>query len=291
MKSNHFGLVIIFGLIAIALFGGSKNSQGGFHLFNLNNQNNSVDNQIADIQRQTDDIKKQIQALEDSKTKSPYSKIISLQYVSRSTDPKSEFLTFRMDTFSTSSVNISGWRIASTQSGNSVTIPKGTDLYFSGVKNAEDNINISADNTVYIVTGTSPIGYSFKVNKCSGFLSQFQTFVPYLSTGNCPYPRNEDLSKIPKYVTNDACFDYIDSMPNCRVQVDPLPISWSSECRNFITEKINYLSCINTHKSDKDFYQKEWRIYLNRSTTLWKDRREIIVLYDNNGKIVSTLTY
>ena len=156
--------------------------------------------------------------------------------------------------------------------------------------NAEDDIVLTGGDILYLVTGVSPNGASFKVNKCSGYLGQFQTFVPYL-TANCPLPKNEDLSGIPKLVINDACFDYINSMRSCKIQTKSLPVNWGSECINFIYNKINYPSCINTHKNDKDFYQREWRVYLKRSERLWKDKRETVVLYDNLGKIVSTLNY
>ena len=149
---------------------------------------------------------------------------------------------------------------------------------------------ISAGDTAYLITGISPNGVSFKTNKCSGYLTQFQTFIPYISN-SCPRPRDENLSAIPKIAVNDDCLDYIDSFPSCRVETQNLPVNWSYECKNFITQKINYPSCVNLHKGDKDFYQNEWRIYLKKSTSLWKSRRENIILYDNLGKIVDTLTY
>jgi hypothetical protein len=92
-------------------------------------------------------------------------------------------------------------------------------------------------------------------------------------------------------VINDACFDYIESMGQCRIQTETLPLNWSHECTNFIYNKINYPSCVNTHKNDKDFYQKEWRVYLKRSEKIWKEKRETIILYDDHGKIVDTLKY
>ncbi len=156
--------------------------------------------------------------------------------------------------------------------------------------NTEDTIMLTGGDTLYLVTGISPNGASFKVNKCSGYLGQFQIFVPYLNN-ICPLPKDEDLSSIPNLVINDACFDRIDTMSRCRIQTAPLPQNLSSECTNFILNKINYPSCVNIHKNDKDFYQKEWRVYLGRSASLWKNKRETIVLYDSLGKIVDTLKY
>ena len=129
-----------------------------------------------------------------------------------------------------------------------------------------------------------------KSNKCSGYLTQFQTFIPFINN-ICPLAKNEDLSQIPKIISNDACFDYLNTLQRCRVPTKNLPVNFTYECTHFISNTINYPSCINIHKNDKDFYQHEWRVYLKRSASLWKDRRENIILYDNQGKIVSTLTY
>ncbi|MDQ5949226.1 MAG: hypothetical protein QG589_352 [Patescibacteria group bacterium] len=287
-KDDYTGLLILLGIFAIAAFGGAKNSQ--FLTPPANNDRLTVEQKIHEAQTQVDDLKKQIQIQEEAKTRSVYAGKIFLQYVSRSTEPSQEYVTIRMDSNATTTIPITGWTLKSMASGVSVTIPKGTYLYFTGMLNAEENIILSPGDTAYILTGISPNGSNFKVNKCSGYLSQFQTFYPYLYT-NCPAPRNEDLSSIPKRVVNDACFDYIDSMSSCRIQTESLPMNWSYECTHFIYDKINYNSCINTHKGDADFYQKEWRIHLKRSERLWKDRRESIQLIDLNGKIVDTITY
>ncbi|TSC70190.1 MAG: hypothetical protein CEO12_505 [Parcubacteria group bacterium Gr01-1014_46] len=294
-NDNALGIVILLSLIAIAVFGGSKGtSNGGF--FKITPQNQTPEQKQVDIQYQitqaqykADELKKQIQAEEDKKTQSVYKDIIDLSYVTRSEDPKQEYLTIRVNT-TKAPINITGWIIKSLASGVSVSIPKGTPLFFTGTVNSEEDIYLDSGDTMYLITGISPNGSSFKLNKCSGYLAQFQTFTPYLYT-SCPQPKNENLSSIPRTVNNDACFDYIDYFPTCRIQTESLPANWSYECVNFIYSKINYPSCVNTHKNDKDFYLKEWRVYLKRSEKLWKSSREEIVLYDDVGKIVDTLKY
>src|SRR3989344_2412318 len=136
--------------------------------------------------------------------------------------------------------------IRSVGEGISTTIPKGTYLFFAGMPNVEENILLTSGDTLYLVTGISPNGSSFKVNKCSGYLGQFQTFIPYLNS-NCPLPRNEDLSSIPKTRGNDLCFDYIESMSACRIKTETPPQYLGAECNNFISKKINYSSCVDAH--------------------------------------------
>lgn len=293
-KDEWTGILVILGIIAVSLFGGSKGaSRNG--LFSGSNatpeqKQQNITQELNKTQTEVDLLGKQIQTEEDKKTQSQYKDFVSFAYINRSTDPEQEYAVLHINSKATTTIDITGWTLKSTNTGNSVTIPRGTYLYFSGTINSEDDIYVTGGDTIYLITGQTPIGVSFKLNKCSGYLSQFQKFVPYLPT-SCPAPRSEDLKSIPKIVVNDACLDYINSFPSCQVETKNFPVSWSYECRNFFQTKISYPSCVNIHKGDKDFYQHEWRAYFRHNQILWKSRRENIILYDNIGKIVSSLTY
>lgn len=288
-------IVVLLGIIAIGLFGGSQGA-GNNGLFSVQPatpvpNNVSVENQIRETQSKIDELQRQIKAEEEKKNASVYKGEITISSVNRSTISSQEYVTIKMKSGSSKVIPVTGWQIKSLSSGNSATIPKGTYLFFTGTVNSEEEIRLVGGDTLYLVTGPSPIGSNFKVNKCSGYLTQFQTFIPYINN-ICPAPRNEDLSSIPKRVINDACLDYIDYFPSCRIQTEPLPQTWSTECYNFIQNKINYPSCVNTHKNDVDFYQPEWRVYLRSSSPMWKaNGKEAIVLYDNLGKVVDTIKY
>jgi hypothetical protein len=294
MEKGGLGTMFLLVVIAIGLFGGAKNSEKrrlAPQPTKTVAQNQAVIQQeIYSTQAQVESLQNQIKLEEEKKNASVYKGIVTLSYVNHSDDPKQEYIVLNMKGGNLSDIPLTGWKLTSTNTGETVTIPEATYLFFSGVKNLESDVMLSAGDTLYLITGVSPIGASFKVNKCSGYLAQFQTFVPYLG-GYCPAPRDENLASIPKIKVNDACFDYINSMPSCTAQTKTLPNDWSYECTHFITEKLNYPSCVNTHKGDRDFLKPEWRVYLKRSTSLWKDRRENIVLYDNLGKVVATLTY
>jgi hypothetical protein len=222
-------------------------------------------------------------------TLSPYKGIISIGSVSRSSNPSQEYITLRSNASTGTTVDITGWTLISMSTGNSVTIPKGTYLVFANSLNSEENIRLSSGEKVYLITGSSPNGMSFRVNKCSGYLTQFQTFVPSIAN-SCPRARNEDLSSIPNIISNDACFDYINSLPSCKIPSN-IPLTWTAECTKFLNTKLNYTSCVNDHKNDSDFYKPEWRVYLKRGQSVWKDRREHIVLYDTSGNFVSEFKY
>jgi hypothetical protein len=290
-KDHGLGLLILLGIIGIALFGGSKNATGN-SLFSFTPATPVTATQAQDQKESYSQevLKQRIQSEEAAKGYSPYHGIVSLSSAYRANDPSQEYITLRVSSFSKQSIPITGWSIRGVSEGITATIPQGVYVFFSGIVNGEEDIVLTGGDTVYVITGSSPIGSSFKENKCSGYLSQFQTFSPGLNN-SCPMPKNENLSSIPNTRVNDACLNYIESYPRCRIETNPLPDEWSYECKSFIREKINYSSCVDTHKSAKDFQSPVWYVYLKRSSSLWARARDGIVLYDAQGKIVDTLRY
>ncbi len=282
--------ILLLVIVAVALLGGVQKSRNPVDTTTTPRTNAEIQEQINNTQREIDILREKIIREEEKKNASPYSGVIRLSYVNRSDKSNSEYIVLEHTRSTNETVSISGWTLHSNSSGVSVAIPQASKLFFANNINSEENITLAPGGIVYVVTGYSPNGASFQLNICSGYLSQFQTFIPYIYT-NCPAPRTMDLSSIPKRVANDACFDYIESFPSCRIQTENLPANWNPECKDFIYNKINYNSCIQTYKNNKDFYLNDWRVYLKRSERLWKDRREEIVLYDNAGKVVSVLKY
>jgi hypothetical protein len=290
MKNDEIvGILIIIGLITIGLTGGLK---GTVNNGLISGDATPVQKQ-ADIQQQinqtqvkVDELKKQVESVNDSR----YKGLVKLGYVNRGYDASQEFITIQENSFATTSILVTGWKLKSLRSGYSITIPKGTYLYFINTVNVEDNIYLNPNDTLYLISGVSPNGANFKTNKCIGYLAQSQTYVPYLGS-SCPAARDEDLSSIPKTTINDACLDYIEYFPQCKTQTESLPVNWSYECTKFIYDKLNYPSCVNTHRNDKDFYKNELRVYLKNTSRIWKDSHEEIVLYDDLGKIVDSIKY
>lgn len=199
-----------------------------------------------------------------------------------------EYLSIKTERNVTEKIRITGLIIKSAVTGVKVEIGKGAYLYFSGVINSAQDIFLGPDETAYIITGRSPLGISFRVNKCLGYLSKNQNFTPYLSS-NCPTVRNEPMPKAPNNL-NDKCLDYVESFPTCTAFTAG-KLELSSECNNFLIEKANYSYCSQAHKNDKDFYENDWRIYLSRDETIWKSKRETIELLDQNEKLIDSVSY
>lgn len=206
------------------------------------------------------------------------------------TSAEDEYITLTASRSNNEKISITGWRLESLISGEGFTIGGATEIYISGVINSEPAIKLAPGETAIISTGRSPIGASFKTNKCTGYLEQFQDFSPRLSR-QCPRPNDEfdDFAVMP--INDFTCDDIINRTNTCEMILGSLPIGTSNQCSNFISQNINYTGCIKNHRDDLDFFGKEWRVYLGRSEEIWRKKREVIKLIDTQGKIVDTYTY
>jgi hypothetical protein len=202
----------------------------------------------------------------------------------RESDPKKEYIEISVFSNSDQPVNITGWSLVG-KSGVEVKIGQGAYLPYSAQVNPQQDIYLKNGERAIVVTGSSPIGTSFRLNKCTGYFSQFQVFYPGLYQ-DCPRPDDEDIP----LSFNDKCITYLEGLPRCRIQIS-IPAGLQPECQNFVNENINYSGCVNNHKDDSDFYKPEWRIYLNRSSELWSNKRETIILQDQNKRLIDWVYY
>ena len=206
----------------------------------------------------------------------------------REINPDEEYLEIKTDKKNKSPMKITGWKLKG-KIGLEIMIGKGASYIYSNVASQpQEDIYLKPGEKAVIVTGKSPLGTSFKLNKCAGYFGQFHTFTPDLNT-QCPLLRDEELPA----GLNDSCLDYIDRVSSCQTVVS-IPYKYSSlssSCQNFVTQNANYKTCLENHKSDTDFYLPEWRVYLDRSEDLWKKKRETITLSDDKNNIIDSKSY
>lgn len=207
----------------------------------------------------------------------------------RETDPNQEYVEIKADKKNKSPMKITGWKLKG-KTGLDITIGKGASYIYSNVASQpQEDVYLKPGEKAIIITGKSPLGTSFKLNKCAGYFEQFHEFTPELNT-ECPLLRDEELPSN----LNDSCLDYIDRVSSCQTVVSiPYKYSFklSSSCQDFVTQNANYKTCLDNHKGDSDFYLPEWRIYLERSEELWKKKRETITLYDDKNNIIDSQSY
>lgn len=201
--------------------------------------------------------------------------------------PDKEYIEIKASGRNEKPVFITGWTLENAR-GIRLPIGNASPLPYLSQINRENPLFLDRDDSAYIVTGRSPIGVSFRVNSCSGYLEQFQDFSPPLKLA-CPSP----LDEIDRATFNldQACADYINQIPRCTTNTGSLPSALSPSCTSFINSQINYNSCVETHKNDSRFYQPEWRLFLKQTSEFWNNTKETVRLIDHGGKLVDLMTY
>lgn len=226
-------------------------------------------------------------------TPSPYRDIVRMNHnVSGAggTNPGTEYIEIYVAQNAGIPVSLTGWKLLSEASGNSATIPRGTEMPTSGVVNAEQDIVLAPGTRAILVSGQSPIGASFRENKCIGYFSTFQRFSPSLPQ-NCPVPSDDLISFYgPTYIRDPFCIDQVNKISRCEVTLTP-PSGVSNACQNFVMTYLNYNGCVAAHKNDANFEGNTWRIYLGRTNSMWRTKHEIVKLLDINGKTVDAFSY
>jgi hypothetical protein len=226
-------------------------------------------------------------------TPSPYRGLVALNRSisgAGSSDPRNESLEISVYQSTSVPVDLSEWTLVSDASGSVAAIPKGTEVPTSGIVNAAQDIVLTPGTRAIVISGRSPIGASFRENKCIGYFSTFQSFTPSLPQ-NCPTP-NDELASFygPNYIRDAACIDFVNKLSRCQVALTPPP-SVSGACQNFIVKYLNYNGCVDAHRNDADFLGNTWRIYLGRSSSMWRTTHELVKLLDINGKTVDAFSY
>ncbi|MEK7614668.1 MAG: hypothetical protein AAB428_03315 [Patescibacteria group bacterium] len=202
----------------------------------------------------------------------------------RATNPQKEY--FEIVGRSETPVNITGWRMVG-KGGASATVGQGVRTLLSGQINQESDIYLSKGERAIIVSGNSPVGYSFKINSCSGYLAQFQDFIPRMSD-TCPSLTNESLLK--KYSLDSPCIEYASEIPLCTTPTKTLPTNLSASCREFILTRASHNSCVEDNKNNPDFYSNKWMVYLNKGSELWNPR-DTVKFYDKDDNLIGIYTY
>ena len=184
-------------------------------------------------------------------------------------------------------INISGWSITDFSSRTLHEIGDGVELF--GDVNRGGDIILQGRDYAFITSGRSPVGFSFRVNKCSGFRTQYKTFTPSLKT-TCVNPEDEFLKDKSIPFTDSACFEVVESLPRCEAVVR-IPSSVSRACATFLRETLTESGCVKNHQNDADFFTSEWRIFLGRNRSLWSKENNAIYLLDANDRLVASLVY
>jgi hypothetical protein len=206
--------------------------------------------------------------------------------------PASEYVTLQAGYGNTAPISLAGWSLQSAVTGVRVALPQAASSFISGILNQTQPVSLAAGGSAIVMTGASPVGISFRENKCSGYLGELQTFVPELPR-SCPTGAEELPVNGPNVANfGDVCVDYIQRVPTCHFPgKDPAPAGISTNCLKFVVDRLSYNGCVYAHRVDSNFYSGTWRLYLTSSTQLWRDTHDVVRLLDDQGRTVDVLSY
>jgi len=202
-------------------------------------------------------------------------------------DPNLEYIELKAGNTNKNPIYISGWSIKNSN-GDKLKIENASELPMVGKVNKESALFLNPGEKVVITTGRSPIGISFRINSCSGYLEQFQDFNPPIKL-ECPRPEYIAVNFLEDI--NSECRSFLYTMPLCSIYINELPNDLTPLCKNIIQNNINHNGCVEASKNRKDFYKQEWRVFLGSNTEFWSNGGDLIRLYDNSDNLVSSKSY
>lgn len=246
----------------------------------------------ANIKKLQDNLDKQTELGK----RSPYYGKIKMSNISglNQNNPDREYISFSVYIKKEETIKITGWYLMSRVTGYYAVIGKAALLPFPYTR-TESDVVLQQNDRVYLTKGFSPIGVSFRTNECTGYFEENRTFTPSLSM-QCPLPKDEKLPTFSSvYDANDDCLKVIERIPRCTTEdsefIRALPDTIPSSCKNYISNQINYNTCVSLHFSDTKFPGNEYRLYLNKFGPLWRPIHDKIDLHDENGLIVDSISY
>ena len=194
-----------------------------------------------------------------------------------------EYITIKSS--SKDPVVLTGWSVSSTVTGNKIFI--GNASSFPEIL-PEGPITLQKSDKVVLVSGKSPVGFSFRINECTGYYEDKHNFNPSLPL-QCPAPEDEEF--LPEKIDDsDKCMDYIESFSTCEIPPKKLP-NMSGICEGYIAQTMSYGACANNHSGDKNFFKQEWRVFLNNKFPLWHKEKDVLRLWDAQGRLVDSYEY
>lgn len=279
MKERTPLIVVLIIGIAIAI---NLNKDGRLFVASVNTARNT-DNKSQTINPyQTGEVKGV--ETNDFKLTSPHKRDVKIEEV---TDAGRfagiEYVTIQ--SWAEEPLNVTGWKITSYVTGNSITI--GTASALPGIL-PEQALILNPRDKMLVLSGSSSVGYSFRLNQCTGYLEDRHNFIPKLPL-QCPAPDHEDF--LPKKVEdNEECMDYIDDLDVCELPNKTLP-NLSPSCKTYVKEVISYEGCLVHHSGDKKFLKPEWRVFANSKFPLWVKEGDMLMLWDGEGRLVDVYEY
>lgn len=251
---------------------------------------------IKKAEKEANSLEKRISDVKQKIVRSPYYGKVRLSKISglRQSDPSREYITVSTSLKKDETLKITGWYLKSEVTGYYAVIGGASLLPFPFTKKDNPVVLLQGDRVI-LTKGFSPIGISFRTNKCTGYFEENRSFYPSLRR-QCPLPRDEKLPTFSSNLDrNEECVNLIKRVSRCTTvnseYLRDLPDTVTSSCKNYMSTNIGYNACVAKHFDDTDFPGKEYRVYLGKFGPLWRTTHDTINLHDETGLIVDTIEY
>jgi len=314
----YLGILLAIGVLWMASGAAERTEQSSIfsapRIKGVDRPSRAAEKEVRSVSAQLSDIERQLERARIEGIASPFQGLVGFD----DGEPESQFAGHEYVTIRRArggddeGILVTGWMLESLVTGIRVPIGGASPLPFPGRVNSEPPIRLRSGDELVIISGRSPIGTSFRLNRCTGYFDQFQNFTPELPH-DCPSPVGEYRDKVDPIGFEDepyeACLDYLaEHEKRCEIDtidlqerdrfrtliIDPQP---SPACLAFITTDLTYEGCVNNHQFDRNFFENEWRVYLGSSRQLWRNidedrhENEILRLLDQNGRVVDIWRY
>lgn len=215
---------------------------------------------------------------------SPLYKKLTLSSVSAtSKEPKGE--RFMIVNSSNEPIKLTGWTIGSKKLNTRYNFPEAYDvpqhIYYPDKK----EITLPPKGKLTVYAGKSPVGYSFRINQCVGYLNQNFKFSPALPNYCFKETNINETRKFSAY-----CQKIISQTSGCK-EPNLNDVLIDSECRQYLSERFNYSQCVIRNSNFFDFFRDEWMVYLNQPKEIFANDHDEVFLRDPNGLVVDIYKY
>ncbi len=255
----------------------------------------SLERTLIDHEETYDELRAELDDVRTFGEPSPYRNDVYFTNVSTglgNKTPSVEYVVIEASRDLSAPITLTGWSLQSARSGARFPLPQATRTFVMGQVPVFAPVQLEAGAQATITTGVSPVGTSFRINSCSGYLDQFQSFVPSLDTYACPQPADELPPTLENYnAYGDACIAFVSGLPTCHFYTGTFAADISYQCKAFVQQALTYNGCVERNRWRPSFVTKDWRLFLGQPSEVWAHMHDVVRLLDNQGRTVDVWSY
>lgn len=253
-----------------------------------------VEHRLAQLYRELDALEEEARVARLFAPPSPYRDMVRLGRGNAQADDEArEYVTIDASSGNQRALAVTDWYLESYVTETRAGLPHGIRIPDGRFDRSREDIFLRPGERAVVATDASPLGFSFRENRCTGYFARQVETYPSLSR-RCPQPEDELAGFTTIALDNDDCYEFVEGIARCATVTEEAikQARVSRQCELFVRDMLTYEGCVLNHRHDPLFDNVgSWRIYLNRNDELWRQEREIIRLIDQNDRIIDVVEY